>query len=121
MQTVRWFGDFTMKIPSRSVAVALSVSSVLALAGVASLSRSSGDENGETEFQQTATAGSMADQVVAMPPGVIGLQIELGLTDDQAADWEGEVAVSEGRVLKIDVVRSAAGATVDGNRFRARK
>ncbi len=119
VQAVLWFSEFTMKIPSRAVAVALSVSSLLALAGVASRSRSPGDENAETEFAQVGTSGSIADQAVAMPPGAIGLQIELGLTDNQPAEWEGEVELSEGRVLKIDVVRSAGGATVEGNRFRA--
>ncbi len=108
-----------MKIRSRSVAITLSVSSILTLAGLASLSLAPGDENTEAEFAQRVAVGSIADQAVAMPPRMIGLQIELGLTDDQPEDWEGEVEVSEGRVLKIDVVRSAAGARVEGNRFRA--
>jgi len=59
------FRDFTMKIPSRSVAITLSVSSILTLAGLASLSLSPGDENTEAEFAQRVPVGSIADQAFA--------------------------------------------------------
>ena len=62
-------------------------------------------------------AGPARGASVAMPRGLIGLAITLGLTDTQRTAWDGEVTVSEGRVLGLDVAR-AGDATIDGGKFR---
>ena len=53
-----------------------------------------------------------------MPRGLIGLTITLGLEDTDRTPWDGEVTVSEGRVLSLEVARAAVGATIDGSKFR---
>ncbi len=50
-----------------------------------------------------------------MPRGLIGLAITLGLKDEQRTPWDGEVTVSEGRVLGLDVVQG----TLDSSSRRA--
>ncbi|MGC8644289.1 MAG: hypothetical protein ACP5XB_30885, partial [Isosphaeraceae bacterium] len=106
-----------MKIPSRSLAITLCVSSLVILAGLVSFSRSPGGESGEAEVAQQEAGGVIAEQAVPMPPGAIGLEIELGLNDTASRDWDGKVEVSDGKVLKIEAVRSPAGARVEDNRF----
>ena len=39
-----------------------------------------------------------AGQPVAMPAGLTGVLITLGLKDEKATDWNGEVSVSAGKV-----------------------
>ena len=85
-----------MKIPSRSMAITLCVSSVVVMAGLASLSRSPGNESVDTELARQAAGGLIAEQAVEMPSGAIGLQIELGLNDAEPRDWDGRVEVSGG-------------------------
>jgi hypothetical protein len=57
---------------------------------------------------------------VAMPANPAGLNIALGLKDENATAWDGEIQVSEGRVLEVTVLRGGANAKVDGNKFSAR-
>jgi hypothetical protein len=56
-------------------------------------------------------------QPVALPPGLVGLEIALGLNNALPPDWEGEIQVSEGRVLSIEVLQGAPGAQVNGAKF----
>ena len=61
----------------------------------------------------------------ARPPGkpilmatdLVGLEITLGLKEQKRTPWDGEIRVSDGKVLSVDVVRGAADSRVDGNRF----
>jgi hypothetical protein len=54
---------------------------------------------------------------IAMPAGQVGLEIVLGLKDGQRTDWEGDVKVSQGRVVAVEVERSGPNAAVEGTHF----
>ncbi len=58
-----------------------------------------------------------AAKPIPMTANLIGLEITLGLTDQQRTDWSGNVQVSQGRVQSLAMVRKLPDATVDGNRF----
>ncbi|MGE3805026.1 MAG: hypothetical protein AB7K24_10175 [Gemmataceae bacterium] len=45
---------------------------------------------------------------VPMPTNIVGLEIELGLNDKMASDWDGEIEISEGKVRSIEVLRGGA-------------
>ncbi len=47
---------------------------------------------------------------VPMPPNLTGVLISLGLKDQQAVTWEGEVSISEGKILSLDIVQGNVGA-----------
>ena len=56
-------------------------------------------------------------QAIAMPADLIGLEIALGLKDSVATEWEGDVKVSTGRVVAIEIDRSGPNAEVEGAHF----
>ena len=56
-------------------------------------------------------------QPIAMPADLIGLEIALGLKDSAPTEWEGDVKVSAGRVVAIEIERSTANAEVEGTHF----
>jgi hypothetical protein len=62
----------------------------------------------------------VADAPVNMPADLAGLLISLGLKDAQPTDWDGEIVVSAGRLLALDVAQGNPKATVDGGKFRVR-
>src|SRR5258708_4839826 len=102
---------------SRAVQLAAILSATLALASVAVVSSSSHEQDESPGPGQGGTAGPRRGDAVAMPPGLVGLEIALGLSDARRTEWAGEVTVSQGRVLGIDVVRAAVDATVEGGKF----
>jgi hypothetical protein len=55
-----------------------------------------------------------------MPANLVGLDIALGLQDKEPARWDGEVQVSEGRILGLEVRQGGPQAKAEGNRFTAR-
>ena len=55
---------------------------------------------------------------VAMPRGLIGLTITLGLKDEQRTPWDGEVTVSEGRVLSPRRHPRPPNASSEGSKFK---
>jgi hypothetical protein len=55
-----------------------------------------------------------------MSANLVGLEIALGLKDQQPTVWDGEIQVSAGRVRTLEFARANPQATVDGLRFRAR-
>ncbi len=105
-------------IRSRAAKFGTIVVTTLALAFVAVVSSSSHETDDEEDAPSKQGPGPKAGQPVPMPPGLIGLQIAVGLKDEAPADWQGEVKVSEGTVAGLEVVRSGAGASVEGSRFR---
>jgi hypothetical protein len=56
-------------------------------------------------------------QPIAMPSGLIGLEIALGLKDNAPTEWEGDVKVEPGRVVALEIDRSGPNAEVEGTRF----
>src|SRR5262245_9329569 len=61
-----------------------------------------------------------AGQPIAMPTNLAGLEIELGRKDKEPTKWDGEIQLSEGKVLETSIGRGGALARTDGNRFFAR-
>jgi hypothetical protein len=57
---------------------------------------------------------------VAMPANLVGLEIHLGVKDQEPTPWGGEVELSEGKLLHLSVRRGGANASVNDNRFTAR-
>ncbi|MCS7168282.1 MAG: hypothetical protein RMI91_03990 [Gemmatales bacterium] len=61
-----------------------------------------------------------APSAVPMTPTMTAVQIELGLKDEQPTRWDGEVHLSEGKLLDMQVSFGGPMARVDGQRFIAR-
>ena len=61
-----------------------------------------------------------AGQAIPFPVNLTGLTIAFGLTDQKATDWSGDINVSPGKVVTIDIQQGAAKGKVDGNRFDVR-
>ena len=55
---------------------------------------------------------------VAMPTGLVGLQIVLGLRDDEPTRWEGDVSLSAGEIVGLVVTQPAARGEARGSHFR---
>jgi hypothetical protein len=55
-----------------------------------------------------------------MPANLVGLEVALGLNDKEPTRWDGDIRVSEGRVMGLEVVRGDPQAKAEGNRFTAR-
>jgi hypothetical protein len=109
-----------MKNRSRWVHVALALSASLSLAmlAVVSSSASHDPEQDEPGAPKGSSAGPARGSSVAMPRGLIGLSITLGLKDEQRTPWNGGVTVSEGRVLSLDLVQGTLDSTVSGSQFK---
>ena len=75
------------------------------------------DDDDEPQAKGTGSNGPQRGEPVEMPPGLIGLELGLGLKEPLAAEWDGEIKVSEGRVVEIDVERAQGDAVVNGARF----
>jgi hypothetical protein len=102
---------------SRAAKVVGVLAASLAMAFFAVVSSSSH----ETELEQEALApdgpGPDPAKAVAVPRGLLALEISLGLGQGQPASWEGDIGVSQGSVVSIDVVRGGANAQVEGSHF----
>jgi hypothetical protein len=68
------------------------------------------------EAQPTSGAG----KPVVMPAQPTGLLIFLGLKDQKVTDWDGEVTVSAGQILGLDVAQGNPKATVKDGKFSVR-
>lgn len=102
----------------RTAKIALVIlASSLAMASLVMVSSASHDEDDEPAAQGGGGGGPKPGAPVEMPPGLIGLELHLGLKSAANTEWEGEVKVSEGRVVAIDVERSRPDAVVNGARF----
>jgi hypothetical protein len=69
--------------------------------------------------QAPEPAGSRFTGRIAMPRGLVGLELALGLLDAEPTDWEGDVTVSAGEVLDVTVLESGAPAESRGAHFIA--
>jgi hypothetical protein len=61
-----------------------------------------------------------AGKPVPMPGKLAGLEIALGLKDEKPTGWAGEVEVSKGKVLEVEVVRGGPQAKGEGRTWKAR-
>src|SRR5688572_13655779 len=70
-----------------------------------------------------AGAGQAGDAAAAkpvtMPTELAGVLITLGLKDKAGTEWDGEVAISAGKVLAVDIVDGNPKASVEGTKFNA--
>jgi hypothetical protein len=56
-------------------------------------------------------------RAVATPANLVTLTLDLALKDETPTPWGGEIKVSEGRVLDVEIVRSGPNAGANGNRW----
>ncbi|MCI0381328.1 MAG: hypothetical protein L0215_27395, partial [Gemmataceae bacterium] len=72
--------------------------------------------------EATGTAGDppAKGQPVLMPANLTGLLVTLGQKDEKGLDWSGEVSVSQGKVLAVDILQGNAKGKVEGNKFVVR-
>jgi hypothetical protein len=61
-----------------------------------------------------------ATKPVSMLAHPVGLEIDLGRKDMEPAAWDGDVQVSEGRLVDMTIRRGGANAKVDGSHFTGR-
>jgi hypothetical protein len=54
---------------------------------------------------------------IAQPVHGAELQITLGLKDTEQVTWKGQVSVSEGHVLAVEIERASRASTAEGTRF----
>jgi hypothetical protein len=57
---------------------------------------------------------------IAQPQNVSELHIALGLTDEEQSVWEGDVQVSAGKLIKLEIIQASRDSTVEGSKFRVR-
>src|SRR4051794_20307460 len=98
---------------SRSVKLAMVAGATLVMAFLVVVSGSSHEEDAAPGVIPCDGPDPDPAQPVPMPRGLIGLEITLGLKDTQATEWEGDIQVSEGRVLELDALRSGPNAHVE--------
>jgi hypothetical protein len=55
---------------------------------------------------------------VAMPARLTGLQIALGLKDEEPTAWGGDIRVSDGKVLEVEVLRPGRAAGPGGSSWK---
>ena len=104
---------------SRLAAIAMVASAAVTFTAVGVVSGTRHDE-GEIALgpQAPEPPGARFKQRVAMPRGLVGLELALGLLDDEPTDWEGEVSVSAGEILDVTVLEPGTEAETRGARFR---
>ncbi len=59
-------------------------------------------------------------KAIKMPANLAGLEIRLGLKDKEGAPWNGEITVSEGRIVGLNLSGGGPKAAVEGNKFTCR-
>jgi hypothetical protein len=71
---------------------------------------------------ESTSAGDLPKpgQPVVMPANLIGLRIYLGLKDAAATDWDGEVSISAGKIVGVDIVQGNPKALAKDNQFSIR-
>ena len=106
-----------MAIRSRWVHVTTTLAAALGLAILAVVSNASHDEDEPPAIPKGATPGPARGASVAMPRGLIGLAITLGIRDQQRTPWGGDITVSEGEVLGVEIAQGTLDSTSDGPRF----
>ena len=107
-----------MAIRTRYAQAATALAATLGLAVVTVVSSASHEQDEAPAVRGRIGPVPARGASVPMPRGSIGLAITLGLGDTQRAAWDGEVTVSEGRVVDLEIVRSGPEAEVDGGKFR---
>ena len=80
------------------------------------------DQQAETQDKPAPTARKPRPpgQAVAMPANLAGLEIRLGLKDEKGTPWDGEITVSEGRVVGLNISGGGPKASVNGNKYTGR-
>ena len=102
---------------SRAVKLTMVAAAAIAMALLVVVTGSSHEDDAEPAALSCQGPGPDPAQPVAMPRELIGLEIVMGLNGSDESRWEGDIQVSEGRVLELDVVRSGANPRIEGTHF----
>src|SRR5262249_35307028 len=75
-------------------------------------------------FQSTEAMNAQpmppTDQAVDMPVNLTGLLITFGLKDQNPTDWDGEVTVTGGKLVAVDIAQGNPKAAIKGGKFSIR-
>jgi hypothetical protein len=104
-------------IHSRTARIAVTLSATLTLALLAVVTGASHEQDEPVARGNDHGPGPRRTDPVEMPRRLVGLEIDLGIGEVGRASYNGDVSVSEGRVVGLDVIRSGPNARVEGNRF----
>ena len=105
-------------IRSRALKAAAIAAAALAIAAMAVVTRPSHEDDEAPPGARLVTGeGPGPGLSVAMPAGRVGLEVMLGLKDDRPTEWEGDVKVSSGRVVAVEVERAGPNAKIEGDHF----
>jgi hypothetical protein len=75
---------------------------------------------GERSGQAVAAPPRPAGKAVAMPANFNGLEIALGLKDENPTPWGGKIEVSRGKVLDVAIIRGGPKAKATGASWQVR-
>ena len=96
----------------RAASCFLGISAVACMIGLVIGPREGAGHEDDAEVQPGAA--------IELPERPIELMIELGIEDEQQVRWQGELKLSEGRVLSLDLVQGSNDSKVDGATFNVR-
>ncbi len=102
---------------SRAVKLTMVAAAALAMALLVVVTGSSHEDDDAPAALSCQGPGPDPAQPLAMPRELIGLEIVMGLNGSDETTWEGDIRVSEGRVLELDVVRSGPNPRIEGTHF----
>jgi hypothetical protein len=106
-----------MLLSSHSAKMATVLAATLALASAIVVTSFSHEEDEASGSQPGSGPGPDPGRPIEMPAGLVGLEVVLGLKDSQRTDWEGDVMVSQGRVVAVEIERSGPNAEIEGTHF----
>src|SRR5487761_1559919 len=91
--------------------LALSIAALLMFVGLQPR-QGAGHEEDEKETEPGAA--------LELPERPIELLIELGREDEEQVRWQGELKLSEGKMLSVELVQASIDSTLDGAKFDVR-
>lgn len=109
--------NITMRT-TRAAKVVMLMAAMLMMASLAVVSGFTHEEDDPPATAPSGPAGPRRDAAVNMPANLIGLEITVGLKDTRRSEWVGELRLSEGKVVSLEVVRGGADFRVEGSRFQ---
>src|SRR4051812_33981739 len=102
---------FTRRLVRRVLGLIVGFAAIVILFG-----SSSGDGAGQAEVEPARPPGKPIPMVASGQ----SLEIGLGLKDKQQNFWEGDVQISEGRVVAVEQARAGKMSEVNGRHFKVR-
>ena len=103
---------------SRLAAAMMVASACVVFVAVGVFSSARHDEEAAPEAQAPGRRALRVPDRVAMPRGLVGLELAFGLHDNEPTEWEGDITLSAGEVVDVQIVESGVRAEARGGHFR---